>query len=186
MSNSVFDQKVFDFITKEENFESAFEIHQKMEDRKGQLIIKFWELVAIKMEHRPADKWKMFNNESEEIGIYLDEWMDSTGTIFCVYFFDIFSKLKYGIFIDELNKKRQFDNNKIDEYVYTNIFLSNYEAEEELIFQETQYDFNDLNTLKQILPHNREKLANELVQTLFDFAEKAIEPIKEMSKMIKK
>lgn len=44
-------------------------------------------------------------------------------------------------------------------------------------------DFTSINTLKKILPKNRENFADEIAQFLFDFAEEIKPDIDKMNKM---
>ena len=186
MSN--FEEKMFGFLTEENNFESAFEIYQKSPIIIDRLKKEFWELVSQKLKEKCKKDWIFYPEEENEIGLYLKEWKDGIGNgwKYRIGYSDIYNNLWYGLFIDENCKKRKFDLNKVEQFGNIQPRLKDMEGIENFWKKDTTYNFNDIHTLKRILPHNKEEFATQLAETLFDFAHAIKEDIPKMNKLVKK
>jgi hypothetical protein len=185
---SSYDKKMFDFFTSSENFESAFEIHQKFPEILDALRRDFWESVSAELNLKCSNSdWVSYGKDEDGyLGLFLPTWKDNIGNgyKFWIGFGSTGDRLFYGIEF-ELKRRRGLDKKKLD-VLTKNGFFSNLEIEDEWWFKQTDYNFRELYTLRRTLPTNRSDFITELVETLWEFAEKAKPNLAEIEKMVLK
>ena len=180
---STYDDEMFKYLTKKENFISAYEIYQLFPEVKKTLVEKFWPSVkGSLLRLTEGTDWKIEMSEDifetySGIDLYCNDniW---------VRIEKLYARPYYGLQFDEENK--MLDHSRIRNYAsnVVSMKVSNYKWW--LCLEDTGYDFNNIETLKRILPENREDTAQELAKMLFDFGEELKEDILKMSKMTKK
>lgn len=187
--------EIYNLLTDKENFESAFEVRQQMQEITERLKKEFWELVSKRLEKNcEKTDWIFYPEDDDEIGLYLKEWDDDMDyyKFWIGYtnigYTNIDNNLWYGLWIDT-TKKRKFDLNRIDKFVKDNRSFKGFSERTSNNYwkKDTSYNFNELPTFKKILPHNnREEFACQLANELFEFAEEIKDDVIKMSKMLKK
>lgn len=182
-----FEKEIFEYLIKEENFSSAYEIYQFFPAVKEQLIEDFWKSVKESLESMVEDtNWEIeiYNDVFDtysKMGMHLGKDLNKDIRI-------IFEKLHgdvyYGLWINHNSAK--LNTNKIFEYAADIEKLKGIEAPSNkywLGLIKLNENFQNLHTLKKILPKGKENLVNEYSNMLFQFAEELKENIKEMYDM---
>lgn len=182
-----YEREIFNYLTKKENFSSAFEIYQQFPKVKNELIRQFWEMVKKLLDEKANDNnWqvKFFNDISEKyskLGLCLRS--DNHENI-RVIFEDLLGRTYYGVWINA-------ENNALDKIQIKN-FAEGVSAIKQMKSSANEYwlgfeyiepDFNNIESLERILPDVREDLADELAQMLFGLAKEIKEEIEKMSEM---
>lgn len=181
---STYQDEIFNYLTKKDNFFSAYEIPQIFPEVKNTLIEKFWRAVKNSLEELTKEtNWEIGMSENifktySSLSIGLDKR-------FGVAYEELHGQTYYGLWIDFDDKK--LDRPKINEYA-SKIEAINWMKKSKwyLGWTSTGANFNNIETLKRILPDNRDDYAKELANQLFDLAEKIQKDILKMSNMINK
>ncbi|MEK0337514.1 MAG: hypothetical protein QQN41_08790 [Nitrosopumilus sp.] len=179
---SIYRDEIFNYLTKKDNFFSAYEIHQLFPEVKNTLIEKFWLAVKNSLEElEKGTNWEIEMSENifetySSLTILLD---DSFG----VAFEKLHGQTYYGLRIDFDNKK--LDRPRINENS-SKIEGINWMKKSNwwLGWAYTGANFDNIETLKRILPDNRDNYAKEIADMLFDLAEELQKDVLKMSKMI--
>ena len=180
---STYQDEIFNYLTKKENFFSAFEIYQIFPEVKNSLIEQLWSKVKKNLEELIEEKdWEIGISENifETYSSLSVDVHDSFG----IAFEKLHSQTYYGLWIDVNDKK--LDRLKIDEYA-SNIEAINRmrKSNDWLGWAYTGANFDNIETLKKILPDNRDDYAQELADQLFELTIELEEDILKMSKMTK-
>ena len=189
MSNQC-DEKIFEYLTKEENFSTAYEVAQAFGKVKDGLIEEFWKRVEGYLDDKKKDKKKHWDLRQE--GAITSVWHAKLGFWFAegdlrIIFEDLKGETYCGLWINDKTKK--LDKEKISER--SRQILGEIKSLKRargptnwwLIKDYIGINFTEEEHLKKIFPHNRDNLALKLAKTLFDFAEEMDRHIIEMSKM---
>jgi len=176
--NSVIDNKLFDLITKVENFEFAYDINERFESIKERLWEDFWNDLQKKLKSEHDDF--MIEKTSDWEFIFVQrKWK-----VFKFYFNLHSDYMEFGVGSNNADYKSLFP--KISESFQD--LLPDYENEinkDELwYFMDCDDDVTKLQGLKRLLPDNREKiiteyyslfkrLLDEIQETIIKFEEKA-------------
>ncbi len=181
------EDKVFDFLTKKDNFQSAFEIHQKFPQIKDKLIVEFW--MRVGEEIKPLidnAKWEFELDESNILHKYSGLYINITD-IMGVGFGQLAGGTDYGIWIDDNDET--LNRERILEYVRTLQGLEEWNQSDIWpAYKLLNHDFSEIRTLVEIIPENRDGengTVKEFAKTLFDFAKQYEKEIRKMSKMTK-
>lgn len=184
---SVYDDEIFNYLTKKENFYSAYEITQLFPQVRNKLVEEFWkkvtERIANELDKNSKDKWVVELSEDvfETYSSLFLYFSDSIG----VAFEKLHGQPYYGVWIDSDNKK--LDREKINKYASGLELLEgmNKNSDYWLGWSLCGANFNTIETLKRILPENSDEYAEELAKLLFDLAVSMKSHIIKMEKMIK-
>lgn len=181
---SKYDEAVFEFITKEENFSAACEISDNFQKIKDRLIEEFWKEVKELLEEKNKQenkKWCIgiekpdINEDRSNLGFWF------AGGDIRVMFYGLSGKsynLWYGLWINKENEKLK---EKIELYdseiqrLKDNKGMCNFRWF--LASEDTGYNFQTKETLERILPHNRSELSKDLADLLFEFTDEMYDPI---------
>ncbi len=180
---SKYDEAVFEFLTKEENFSAVCEISENFPKIKDRLIKEFWGEAKEGLKRKVNEKEKKWDIKED----FIDKPWHQMGFWFAsgnirVTFEYLSSNLLYGLWRNPDNKEKfeekvkqyteeietRLKNNREMKYT-SHSFLAAYKL--------TDYNFKTNETLKRILPHNRSEFANELADLLFELTEEIYEPI---------
>jgi len=182
---SSYEEEIFNYLTSKENFHLTFEIFQLFPEIKNQLIKEFWDIVYKKVKEKLED-----TDAKIEIS---ENVFETWSSLFLYYngnknirigFEQLHVKTYYGVWINAVNEN--LDRERIDEYVRS--------IESVKLLKKTNYwlgweyinaDFNNIGTLKKVLPYIREEYANEIASLLIEFSKRIKQDIIEMNKMIK-
>jgi hypothetical protein len=83
---TTYDEKIFDFLTKPENWTVAREVNNKIETIKGKLIKDFWSEVQAEVRQKLiSDEWNCDNNEEPALVLKRTTW----NNLFAVKYGDI-------------------------------------------------------------------------------------------------
>ena len=181
---SIYEDEMFKYMTKKENFEVAFEISELFPQVKNKLIEEFWKKVnsnLIKMTD--SLDWKIDLDEeifSTYSSLYVgrDKWKES--------FYTCYEKLHegvyYGLWFD--CDDSTLDANKIRKYSERIECLQETKKSKHWLgYRLIGENFNSIKTLKKILPDSREDFSNELADFLYRFTEEIKPDIEKMNKM---
>ena len=167
--NSVIDNKLFDLITRDENFEFAYDIRERFDSIKDKLWVDFWNDLQTKLKSEHGD----FN--IEEISKYEFIFFQRKWKIFRFYFNLHSNCMEFGIGSNNVDYKNLFPeiNESFQELRPDfEIFKENNEL---WYFMQCDDDVTKLQGLKRILPNNREKIISEY----FDLFNKLLDDIQE-------
>ncbi len=181
---STYQDEIFNYLTKKDNFFSAYEIYQTFPGVKNTLIKQYWLSVKDELtELSEKTDWKIEISEDvfetySFLGIRIND-------SFYVAYEKLHGQTYHGLWIDYNNK--QLDRTKINEYA-SNIESINWMKKNNywLGLTLTGTNFDSIDTLKKILPDNRVDFAKELATSLYKLADELNNDILEMSKMINK
>ena len=182
-----YQDEIFEYFTKKENFISAYEIYQQYPEIKNKLLVEFWNLVKINLECVSKDA--AWNVELSEDVFYkysrIDLW---TNELIYPRYHALSGKLAIGLLIDiEHDNFSNLDRGKIDNYSKSLETLTDIKRYPWWLgWAQTNHDFDNIETLKRILPELRDDFANELADELYNFGEELKDDIKKMLKMTKK
>jgi hypothetical protein len=179
---STYQDEIFNYFTKKDNFYSAYEIHKLFPEVKNKIIEQFWLAVKDSLEALNKDSgWKIDISEN------IFETYSSLYIEFDENFYVLFEKLHgqtyYGLWINHENKK--LDRQQINQFAEKIPALNNMMKKSHyfLGMNETGANFDDIETLKKILPDNKDDYVHELAKLLFDLAIEVQNDILVMSKM---
>ena len=110
---STYRDEIFNYLTKKDNFFSAYEIYQLFPEVKNTLIKQFWLAVKSSLEELAKETdWKIkISDNIFETYSSLTVWVDDS---FGVRFEKLHGQTYYGLRVDFDNK--DFDRTKIDEF----------------------------------------------------------------------
>jgi len=181
---STYQDEIFNYLTRKDNFLSAYEIYQAFPEVKNTLIKEFWLAVKDLLEELiKTNNWEIEISENIfDTYSYLCIWFNES---FCVAYEKLHGQTYHGLWVDFNNK--QLDRTKITEYV-SNIESINWmkKSNNWLGWTYTGVNFDSIDTLKKILPDNRIDFAKELATLLYELADELNKDIIKISKMIKK
>jgi len=182
-----FEEEIFDYLTEEDNFRPAYEIHQFFPEVKKKLITDFWNLVSKSLKIKTNDtNWEVeiYDNifdRYSKMGLHLDNQYNKD---LRVIFERLHGNVYYGLWINK--KSTDLNVPKINDYANTIEGLKEIESPNNAYWLGSAYldqDFQNLHTLESILPDKREILVDEYSNLLFEFAEDFEEEIREMAEM---
>ena len=169
---SIYEEEMFKYITKVENFEVAFEISELFPDVTKKVIAQFWGQVKNKLiESTNNTHWVVSLDDDvfstwSSLNLTREKWKES----FYVMYEKLHENVYYGLWINY--EHNDLDMNRIVRHVEN--IESLYDMKKSkywLGYTHIGEDFNSINTLKKILPSRNNDLADELAKLLFDFAE---------------
>ncbi len=185
-----YQEAVFDFATKDENFEFTFEIGDHFELFKRKLINGFWDEVVHKLNEKateingwiPRRENEVIKGDTTIAGIYnkdysCDKYNNSVNISFCNYGD---GRILYGICfnwdVPGISYNKILSSAK---KVLGKEWLVAPESWSYPIYKMTDENFKKYQSLKKILPSQKESLAEE-------FSDKIITTYKELSFLIEK
>ncbi len=181
--NSIIDNKIFDLITKSENFEIAFDINERYADIVYRLDQEFWNLLLKKVK----SNFKI-NVLSDTDRLWEFEVIPKGWEKFVMFFRwdDKEDKVYYGVGTDKLKTKKQQDmihENLEELLVDFEVIKGNFE-----IWFKYPYgdDFEKLSGLKKILPETREKTVDRYYLIFTTFLEMLSKKIIQTESKLKK
>lgn len=183
-----FDQKIFDFLIQEENFEFAYEIYELFPEVRDKLIEDFWKSVKHRLQKLVNDTiWEVKFWESNfsawwKLGLFLNSGTEDIRVIYE----KLQEKPYYGLWLDM--ETDELDRSKIIDYMSSVEILQHrggYDGKYWFGREEIGDDFQSYRTLKKILPKNREVTVNEYSQLLYEFAVELSDEVQKMSEFIK-
>ena len=180
---SIYQDEIFNYLTKRDNFMPAYDIYQMFPNVKNTLISQFWPIVKSTLQELISEPdWKI--DLAEDISIRYSKLSVSINDSFYVVFEGLDKQPFFGLLID-------FDNNTLDR-PRINEHAKNFQAIQGmkksdwyLGYTLTGENFDNIETLKRILPENREVLAKEFATLLFELAYAIKEDAFKMDKMKK-
>lgn len=182
---SVYEEEIFNYLTKKDNFFSAYEIYQTFPTVKNSLIEEFWKAVKSSLEDISKEKdWQIeISDNIFETYSSLNIYVSSSNEL-SVSYEKLHSQTYFGLWID--NEDKSLERAKINEYAsrieqLDGMRKSNYW----LGWSSTGSNFDNIETLKKILPNNKNEFAHEMATQLFEFASELEGDIKVLSKMKK-
>lgn len=181
---STYQDEIFNYLTKKDNFFSAYEIYQEFPGVKKNLIKQFWLSVKDELtELSEKTDWKI--EVSENVFETYSSLSIRINDNFYVAYEKLHGQTYHGLWIDNDNK--QLDRIKINDYA-SNIESLNWMKKYDywLGCTLTGTNFDSIDTLKKILPDNRVDFAKELATLLYELANELNNDILVMSKMINK
>ena len=155
----------------------------KRKNLKKNLIIEFWSGVkGFLQELTKGNGWEIYLDEKiferySKIYVTLND-------SFSVVFEGLISQPFYGLVIDFNNKN--LDRERINEHAKSIEAIKGMKKSEWYLgYTLTNENFDNIETLKRILPENRDVLAQDFATLLFDFANEVKEDASKMVKMTK-
>lgn len=166
---SEIEEKIYDLVTKNENFEFAFDIHSRFESIKERMIQEFWDLLIISFKKKfPNYKFSNEENNDFNFEIFISSIKN---TSFYINFEEETYQYGFGILHNGTKK-----NIKEIEEKFINV-LNEYSYEPEnktsWFYENNEEEFESSFGLKKILPKNRTLLIEKYIK---DF-EKMIESV---------
>ena len=159
---SIIDNKMYDLITKSENFDFAWDINERFISVKERLVEEFWnEIIAYFKSN--LEGFKIENEEEQYV-----EFKSKSYNKLSFYLQICENQIIYGLLIYHNGTKKK--KSEIESY-FSDKFESYipYDNEKYFDFYETQTEnLTTLDGLKKILPENRDKLIEMYFQ---DFKE---------------
>jgi hypothetical protein len=178
---STYQDEIFNYFTKKDNFFSAYEIYQLFPEIKNTLIEQFWLTVKKSLEVLAKETdWEieMSDNISETYS-KLRIWVDDN---FGVCYEKLHDQTYYGLWINFDNK--MLDRLKINAYAADLKAINTMNKSQWWLgWSYIAANFNNIETLKRILPGNKDDYAQELANQLFQLAKDLQDDILKMSKM---
>ncbi len=156
---SEIEEKIYDLVTKNENFEFAFDIHSRFESIKERLIQEFWDLLIISFKKK-FPNYKFSNEENNDFNCDV-----SIKTIpnFTFYFLLDDNVYEYG-FVFQHNGTKKQKNEAQDKF--ENILeecILDFDDKSSLFYENGKEEFNNLFSLKKILPENKALLIEKYI-----------------------
>jgi hypothetical protein len=181
---STYQDEIFNYLTKKDNFFSAYEIYQAFPEVKKTLIEQYWQNVKDELiELTKNTNWKVELSENVfETYSKLRIWLNGPNEGFGIVIEKLHGESYHGLWIDVNNK--QLDRARIDEYtskieVIKGMKKNNYW----LGWTYSGVNFDSIETLKKILPDNRMEFAHEFATMLYKLAEELNNDVLKMSEM---
>ena len=147
---SIIDNKMYDLITKCENFDFAWDINERFVTVKERLVEDFWNEIVLYFK-RNLEDFKFFNEDIQYIEFKSKQY---DKLIFFLQVSD--GDTSYGYIINHNGTKKK--KSEIISY-FCDILLKDDSNDNSLFFIETKDEnLTTLNGLKKILPEKRDKL----------------------------
>lgn len=148
---------LYKFITKEENFDLAFEINQEFYDIVSRMLFEFWEAVKKYVEDNlPEDfKVKLYFEDDKMIEVYKKR------RDFSIAIFDLDETPRIGIYIEAEDEVKNIELKEklLDKQLLDDLELIEDEFVDDFIaYHELREDFDSLSVLRKILPSNKDIL----------------------------
>ena len=187
-----YEEEVFQFITKEENFETAFEIYQKMPAIKNKLIENFWKSVMNNLTSKIMNtdfKAKISSNVFETYSkCYL--FLDGLGD-FRIQYEKLYDKVYLGLWVwDGSEVERRLSKEKdIYNILRSDKILNGWSQNKWWwAWKYTTYDFNAYETLKKTLlgSPDLDSFAEEVAADLFNLAVEFVDLLRKITTEYKK
>jgi len=180
MSN--YKEEIIEYFTKKDNFISGYEIYQIFPEVKKAMVEQFWGRVKVFLEELNVNSQWQINISNDIFATYSNISVRNNNNIW-VAIEQLHSKAYYGIKIDFENKKLNRD--EINRYATKIKAIADMKSTRWWLgWKYIGDDFNEIESLKKILPENRDNLAQEFAKFLFDFALEVKEDISIMSNML--
>lgn len=151
---SIIDDKMYNLISKSENFDFAFDLYERFDSIKERIIQEFWNNFISKLAAERRDF--KFTDRNDQPFHYDLSIKSIKGIKLFVGIYD--NQFQYGISITHKGSKKRIQELMIyfqdafDEYDYEDKIKTSW------FFEVGEEDFNTLSGLKKILPENREVL----------------------------
>ena len=153
------EDKMYELITKDENFNFAYDLSEHFESIKERLIKEFWDTLVLKFRKELLD-YKVKEDNAYETHLDISS-KSFTKVSFYVGVYE--SKLEYGISISHNGTKKKF---RELEDIFSDIF-EGYDPEVHnkvsWFFEYGEEEFDSLFVLKKLLPENRDELINKYI-----------------------
>lgn len=167
---SVYDDKLFEFLTKSENFEPLVDMYSQFGPIKERLLLEFWTLVKLEIEKMQAGKWKAWiddnaPNGNAKVGFYHPTYTTNDGnTSSCLIIFEKLSgTVTYGLWFHRNESVQKIDFDAICKDVRES--LPNWTAGSGgwwfAAYKQPGEDFSNPGHLSRILPEVRDALVKE-------------------------
>ena len=177
------EQELFDFYTDEVNFKTALEVFEYLPSVRRELLLQFWENVKDKIDSLINEKGLAYKVELPSdiferysaCDLYKDEWgleQDDDDFPICFKWNAITNDLHLGLWLNHDSKK--WDKKKIKSAFNELKIRKQFKFDNEwwcmgrfyeFSFKEGKYD-----SLKLLLPANRDKTVNEFASSIIEFA----------------
>jgi hypothetical protein len=155
---TIIEDKIYELVTKKENFEFALDIHTHFDSIKERLIEEFWDLLIL--------NFKTINSNfliTTTVINYFEISIKNIPNI--LFYFNIDgNKFQYGFGVIHKGTKKTIEEIN---YKFEGILdLTEFEKEEKTswFYVEVEEKFNELFGLKKILPENRNILIDKYIQ----------------------
>lgn len=184
-----YEKEIFNYFTKKENFISAYEIYQLFPEVRNELIGLFWHSVkSVLIEMTKDSDWSVVMDDNifaaySKLGLHLIS--DENANVRVIYE-QLHGKTYYGVWLNIENEA--LDSERINAYAEKVSAIQSMKRPRSGYWLGWDYigqDFNNLETLKRLLPENSEEFTTELANMLFEFGKEIRDDIAEMSKMTK-
>ena len=167
---SLYDDEIFKYITTRDNFETAFEIYQEFPKVKNRLIEEFWLQTRKELEQITEDTiWNVSYSDIFDTYSHLGLKL-SDKPAFKVIYEVLYGQTYFGLWYDRdkgvLNREkinRQLEG--IEEH------LSPRKSQWWIGWDYDNSNFSEMETLKKILPKNREGIPKEYAEFILELAE---------------
>ena len=170
-----YDEAMFDFLTKADNFSFAFEVSENFDLVKNKLIEDFWIEIKKHIEEKVKKEnksWKIEQTKIKEGELHLGfSWQNNQVKVML----QLWKKrdVYYGLWVNtesgQVDIKKFRENEQLEEIRKKREMTDKYEkwpcATNSIL------DFNKQADLEKILPTNRQNLVLKLVNTLFELTE---------------
>ena len=182
---SIYEEEMFKYITKPENFEVAFEINELFSQVKNKIIEQFWQQVESRLlELTKETDWQVSLDDDvfstwSSLNLTRDEWKEC----FYVNYEKLHESVSHGLWVDYDDK--DLDMKKIAKHSETIECLQDMKHNNKywLGWKHIGEDFNSISTLKKILPDRSQDFEDELAKLLFDLAEEIKPEVDVMNEM---
>lgn len=179
---SIIDDKIYELITKSENFEFAYDIRQRFDEIQNRIWIEFWADFQYNLKNEYCNFYIKEVAENEwAFDFYDKKWKKAR------FYFNIDDNyLQYGIELDFVGNKKQFQ--QIRGFL-SEIFINEEISEKNdkiWYYNNCDEKFETAHNLKMILPENRSKIISDYVSVFVRFAEKVIIEINNFEENISK
>lgn len=169
---SIIDDKLYELITKNENFEFAYDISQRFAEIETRLWKEFWANFKNKLNGLNSNF--QFNDFESGFDFYIKKWKKSR------YYLAIneSNRMEFGVEIDFTGSKKQFQEirNFLSEEFENDEYIDN-KANTLIYYINFNENFELIHNLKKILPENRDKLIEESVLIIERVVERIINEI---------
>jgi hypothetical protein len=187
---TVLEKKIYELVTKSENFEIAFEIHEKFGGVKEQLIEDFWQFLLKRVKNSFEEMIIEYNEADDENSIWLTPKKNYKNRFqsYCIYFEES-ERIEIAIrIIDRLtNGKQKIVLERYDELIKSKDMHSfNIQPDNgnTWFYKDFDEDFKKIHGLRKILPENRNALIDEYIKSMQSFIDETIEEVDEIEKML--
>jgi hypothetical protein len=178
---SVIEDKLFELVTKSENFDFSYDIYERFDSIKERMVLDFWNLLILKLKKEFQDL-KLLDRSGSNF--HLDISHKSLKiTTFYIGIYEL--QFQFGISITHNGTKK-----KVQELEdrFRDLFLEYEYNEKEKIswfFESEEEDFSTLFGLKKILPENREILLDNYFSDFKVMIDTKLEEILDFEKSLK-